>query len=204
MKQMRTAIEMALLLLLPTVSFAQRDTTHHSRFGAIVGKVTSNRDGQPLVGATVYLEDSYQGCQTKDSGFYSITGIPAGTYKLSASLIAFVKQTRENVVVRPHDSVRIDFRLADMCESWADDARRDIAASKVRILLGGFIVFNIPRNEVDKLTRKYGFEYQVRGNASVCEVDYNAVVEEYLNSRNGADWRKRFDAEWDEIARRYR
>lgn len=71
-----------LLLISPSLVFGQ------SR-GSIQGTVTDATTGEPLPGANVYLQETYQGTATSLDGRYELPGVPAGAYTLVVSLIGF-------------------------------------------------------------------------------------------------------------------
>lgn len=87
------------LLLLPAMAFGQ---------GAIKGKL-SDESGAPLMYATVQVEGSSRGAVADIDGRYEISGLPAGSYKLKASLIGY-EAVRQTVEVK-NAAVVVDFTL---------------------------------------------------------------------------------------------
>lgn len=55
--------------------------------GSISGKIIS--EGQPMAYATVGINGTSFGASTDSTGRFRIQGIPAGTYKLQATLVGF-------------------------------------------------------------------------------------------------------------------
>ncbi|GAA4307705.1 TonB-dependent receptor [Compostibacter hankyongensis] len=77
--------------------------------GVISGHVT-DAGGNPLPGASVYLEETEQSVTTDDRGSYRLSGIPEGTYTLTATTIGFARQTR-TVSLQAGESLRTDLSL---------------------------------------------------------------------------------------------
>ena len=67
-------------------------------------------EGQPLIGANVYVDKTFRGAITDIDGNYSITGLPAGTYIVKASYIGYETASRE---IEIPGEVRIDFTLSE-------------------------------------------------------------------------------------------
>jgi hypothetical protein len=194
----------AALLMIFSSGFAQTAQRAQRESGTIVGTVVDHRSGESLYSVNIVIDGTYLGAATNLDGYYSILNVPAGIYGLKASMIGYAPQRRDSVLVRLGDTVHVDFRMRDMCAVWADIARKDLAEGKVRLLSGGLTVFTVPRDEVDKLTRKYGFVYDLMGCTFMCEQEYNEVVMKYLEARNGVDWWERYIRESEALQKRYR
>lgn len=81
---MKSIIQLSVLfcIILGTSSvFAQK--------GIIRGKVFDKESGQPIMAATVYLDGTTYGVTTDENGFFSISNLEKGSYKLVASFIGF-------------------------------------------------------------------------------------------------------------------
>ncbi len=52
--------------------------------GSVAGSVT-DQAGSPLVGANIVVSGTQLGASTDADGFYSITGVPAGTHTVTAT-----------------------------------------------------------------------------------------------------------------------
>ncbi len=81
----------------------------------IFGSVTDEA-GQPIFGASVYLEGTEKGTQTDFDGNYSIEGITPGSYNLVVSYIGYETQTRYNVIVRTKGTPNYNFVLKEAAE----------------------------------------------------------------------------------------
>lgn len=64
-------------------SFAQSNTT-------LSGEVLDKKTGEPVIGATVYIESLKRGSSTDLSGKYSISGLPPGTYTVRVDCISYM------------------------------------------------------------------------------------------------------------------
>src|SRR5947209_6134344 len=74
-----------------------------SAFGqstTIKGFVYERGSGEPVIYTNVYLEGTGYGVQTDVNGYYSLTGIPAGTYTLFTTQIGY-DTARTSVTVTP-------------------------------------------------------------------------------------------------------
>ena len=96
MQFVKTKLSLLLLLLLPVFAFAQK--------GAIRGFVYDADNGEPVIFTNVYLDGTTIGASTDVNGYYSITKLEPGTYKLTVSAIGFEK-FQESIVVEKDDIV---------------------------------------------------------------------------------------------------
>ncbi len=91
----RFALISVLFLLLPSFALAQ--------FGASIEGTVSDKSGAVISGATVTVTDQSTGVAhnttTNDSGFYRVTGLPPGNYKLDVEAASFKKSSRADVLV---------------------------------------------------------------------------------------------------------
>ncbi len=81
----------------------------------IFGTVT-DETGQPIFGASVYLEGTEKGSQTNFDGNYSIEGVAPGSYNLVVSYIGFETQTQYNVIVRTKGTPNYNFVLKEAAQ----------------------------------------------------------------------------------------
>ena len=93
----------ALLLLIPSLVFAQKNT----RF-SLSGKVTADKSSQPLPGATIYISDLKMGTASDANGNFSLKYIPSGTYVLEVGFVGY-----KNIVtsITVNDNITKDFIL---------------------------------------------------------------------------------------------
>ena len=74
----------------------------HAQFGAGVQGTVLDTSGAGVPGATRHHEQGDRGhkrVRASDAGFYRISGLPPGSYRVVASLTGFDDRTVENVEV---------------------------------------------------------------------------------------------------------
>ncbi|MBL7471444.1 TonB-dependent receptor [Robertkochia sediminum] len=81
----------------------------------IYGTVT-DKLGEPIPGASVFLEGTQQGAQTDMDGKYVIKNVSPGSYNLIASYIGFKTQTKFNILVRSVGTPDYNFTLEEDTE----------------------------------------------------------------------------------------
>ncbi|WP_421774033.1 SusC/RagA family TonB-linked outer membrane protein [Gracilimonas sp.] len=89
-------------LLLSASAFAQS--------GSLTGQVTDAETGEPLIGATVYIESLNKGAQSDIDGNYTISGIEAGAYTVSYRYVGY--ETVSRSVEIGSGTVTLDIQLS--------------------------------------------------------------------------------------------
>ncbi|WP_036195024.1 TonB-dependent receptor [Maribacter antarcticus] len=79
------------------------------------GNVKDNL-GEPIGGASVFLEGTALGAQTDFDGNYEIRGVVPGSYNLIASYLGYGSQTQFNIIVRSKGTPNYNFRLEVVAE----------------------------------------------------------------------------------------
>ena len=97
-----------ILLFMGSPVFSQVNT---SVFGTVTDEL-----GEPLIGASVFLEGTQMGAQTDFDGKYEISEIPPGSYNLIASYLGFKTQTKYNIIVRSKGTPAYNFELETASE----------------------------------------------------------------------------------------
>ncbi len=77
------------------------------------GTIKDVETGEPLVGATIYIEELKKGTACNSFGFYSIT-LPKGQYKVVYRLVG-MKTTQRNIII--HSDGKLDIEMKDKPES---------------------------------------------------------------------------------------
>src|SRR3972149_10390058 len=67
--------------------------------GKISGRVTDKTNGEPLIGANVFIQSLKIGASTDVNGDYFILNVPPGIYTLTVSMIGYEKVNRTNVII---------------------------------------------------------------------------------------------------------
>lgn len=88
--------------------------------GSFAGRVVDERTSEPLIGATVLLEETTIGATTNEEGYYTIDNIPPRTYNVTASFIGYKTLTKYNVVIRSEGNIDVNFALTENAEELAD------------------------------------------------------------------------------------
>ncbi len=68
--------------------------------GSLTGIVTDKETGQPIEGATVFIQGTQLGAITTANGRYTILGVPPGTYNVIARRIGYGTQEVQNLAIR--------------------------------------------------------------------------------------------------------
>lgn len=92
------------LIVFPIICFA-------GNTGKISGKVTDKSNGEPLIGANVFIQSLKIGASTDVNGEYFILNIPPGSYTLTVSMIGYEKINRTNVSIIIDRTTVQDFNL---------------------------------------------------------------------------------------------
>lgn len=79
--------------------------------GKISGYITDQETGEPIVGANVIIEGTYLGASADLDGYYSISNIPPGEYRVIFSAVGYQKIIVEKVLVKIDLTTKIDLKL---------------------------------------------------------------------------------------------
>jgi len=71
------------------ISFLSISAVCLSQEGSIRGHVYDEKTGEPVSFANVLVENTSFGTTTNDDGFFTVTGVPIGEYKLRVSFIGY-------------------------------------------------------------------------------------------------------------------
>jgi hypothetical protein len=134
--------------------------------GTVSGTVTRASDSSPINGATVAL--GVRSTTTNASGFYSFSGIPAGTYpSITASEAGFNSSTASSIVVIDSTTTTRNFSLTAAATSGCltDTTQNDFqmgVATKVDLITspGDVILLNAPsidQQNTSTTTSGFGF-----------------------------------------------
>lgn len=104
------------------------------------GFVKDAESEETLIGATVYVKEAKKGTYTNKAGFFSVTGIPAGTHTVVVSMIGYEK-LEKSISFYGSGSIRESFELKTQAittqevsvEATREVEKRQITVSKVNI-----------------------------------------------------------------------
>ncbi|MDZ4698210.1 MAG: TonB-dependent receptor [Rhodothermales bacterium] len=91
--------------MVPVLAFAQ--TT-----GKLTGRVLDTGSGEGLPGASVVILDINLGVATDVDGYYTIVGVPVGTYDIQVSFVGYPTQTVQGVDVNAGYTRELNFEMA--------------------------------------------------------------------------------------------
>ena len=100
-----------LLLLIPTLSFAQNNTQK------IRGVVSDKLSQIPLIGVSVQIGSLQKGTRTDSVGRYTISNIPPDRYEVKITFIGYKSITIPNVVVTSGKEVILDITMEEAFEN---------------------------------------------------------------------------------------
>ncbi len=101
---MKNILRITALFLVMSLTWAQQTT------GKISGQVTDNA-GAGLAGANVIVDGTSMGAATDNDGKYTILGVSAGKYSLTASYIGYRSTTTSNVEVKTNLTTPQNFSM---------------------------------------------------------------------------------------------
>jgi len=79
--------------------------------GKIAGVIRDQSTKEPLPGANVIVEGTTLGAATDAHGYYFIINVPPGNYRVTASMLGYVRTSTENVRVSADLTTKVDFAL---------------------------------------------------------------------------------------------
>lgn len=82
--------------------------------GKIIGQLSDEKTGEPLIGANVILEGTTIGAATDNDGNYTILRVPPGIYIVSARMIGYGDVRMRNVQVSIDKTTKLDFKLGEI------------------------------------------------------------------------------------------
>ncbi|WP_206507142.1 TonB-dependent receptor [Maribacter sp. MJ134] len=84
--------------------------------GTLTGAV-SDITGQPIMGASVFLNGTQKGTITNENGTYILEDIPPASYNLTVSYLGFETQTKFNILVKSKGNPAYNFKLVEATEN---------------------------------------------------------------------------------------
>jgi iron complex outermembrane receptor protein len=89
------------------------------------GKVISEKDGQPLMGAVVYINDLKRGTSTDEAGHYEITNLPAGSFVVEYTYYGFESVVKKlNINASLEHNVSLGESVTELKEFVVTDVSR--------------------------------------------------------------------------------
>src|SRR5436190_18892092 len=104
--------------------------------GSVRGRVTDAKTGQPVSNATVLIEQTRFGARTDEDGRYRITGVPGGTYTVTARRLGYQRVAQS--VTTSGGEVVLDFSLA-VLPTTRDEIIVTVTGAQRRVAVGSVI-----------------------------------------------------------------
>ncbi len=105
--------------------------------GRLMGRVTDVQTAQGLPQATVVIESTTLRAATNGAGEYTIVGVPAGSYRVTARMLGHVQATK-SVTIGGDSTVRLDFALIPVAATLSEVVTTG-AGQQRRVELGNAI-----------------------------------------------------------------
>lgn len=118
------------------------------QLGAVAGRVSDRRSGEPIAGAYVMLEGTAHGAITTDSGTYRLPDVPPGAYTLIAQRLGYARATL-GVTVPAAGTVTVDVSL-DVLPATLAELVVTATGEQRRVELG----HSVARFRADSLSRE--------------------------------------------------
>lgn len=117
----------------------------------ISGFVFDASSGETLIGASVYFENQTYGAITNTSGYYVISGLPAGNYKLICSYVGF-KDFRKTLTLKQGQSLKLAIQLQPaLLETEAVVVTADSVRTAIRLFRKAISRIDISPMEIKSL-----------------------------------------------------
>ncbi len=141
-----------------------------STTGKVVGVVTDEQTGDPLIGVNVFLEGTILGSATDRDGYYVILNVPPGSYTLKSEYVGYAPSLVNNVVVKIDLTSQINIKMQEQsfqAEPVVVSAERpivvkDVSNSQMNIEAQEIATLPVQRLET-VLTLQAGIELGTQG-----------------------------------------
>ena len=179
------------------------------QYGSIKGTIIDSLSGEPVFGAiiSVIQNDTETGTITESNGGYLIDGIQPGICSVQVRCLGYQARLIDNVNIKAGVTTRLNAKIIYSDYDYEELAREEIQIGQVEIWVGGLILHvdtGVPDSAYNAIRNKYGFSIRYTG----CDVtgvkEHNAVIETYLEKRNGTGWREKMNKELEEIEQQYK
>lgn len=170
------------------------------RVGSISGKVIDLDTKVTLsqVNLLLYAADNrLTQTQISDAnGLFNFKRVSPGTYKLTATFIAYQIKTLDSLIVLPDSTLTLHLQLDPYFGHTAEEATKDLSNNVVRIYVGSWFLV---KGQLD-LANKYGFDIvQIACDPMIQFDRYNSVVYSYLDRINGPGWFDKYMHQLDSL-----
>ena len=84
---------------------------HSQTSGKISGKILDKKDGSPLVGANIIIDQTQAGTSADEEGYFNLINVSPGKYTVRIMMIGYETVTIEDVVVSVNRTTSLDIDL---------------------------------------------------------------------------------------------
>jgi len=99
--------------LLSTIIFLLISTLSFTQVGQISGRVFNEINNEALPFSNIYIEDTGIGASSDYDGYFILSGLKPGIYRITVSSLGFDTQISEEVQVSPGKNISIDIALRE-------------------------------------------------------------------------------------------
>ncbi|MBI2429938.1 MAG: TonB-dependent receptor [Ignavibacteriales bacterium] len=108
---------LSIILAVSTVSFS---ILAAGQSGKIIGKITDQRSGEVIIGASVVIQGTKIGASSDFEGDYLIGNVSPGTYTLVVTSVGYKTASIRNVVVKIDLTTKIDLKMEETVVEMGD------------------------------------------------------------------------------------
>ncbi len=110
-------------------------------YGKLVGNIIDSKNEEPLIGANIYIEDTFLGAATDLDGSFVILRIPPGKYKVVVEYLGYRKVTYSDVQILTDLTTKLNVALEQevfegeeiVVVAEKDVIRKDLTSAEVRV-----------------------------------------------------------------------
>jgi len=106
----KTYINTIVYLLIMFLAFSIQSNA--GIYGKLSGYIKDADTKEPLVGANIIIEGTYQGAASDFEGYYFINNIQPGTYRVIVSAVGYQKLVFENILIKIDLTTNLDIALS--------------------------------------------------------------------------------------------
>jgi hypothetical protein len=124
-------------------------------------------------------------------GCFVIESIPVGIYSLNVSYAGWPDSKIDSIRVTKNVTTKIEVIIPTYEDVYENQANIDIKNNEPKLYLGGWPIFETPLETMNKIAKKYGFQYVFDGGCDPTTFywsKYNKVVKDYLAQKHGPNW----------------
>ena len=93
LKPIASMMAMGMMTMSMTAATIDAPDNNSAMMGSIRGRITDATDNQVLPGASIVIEDLHTGATSDVNGFYTLTNLKPGTYKVKVSYVGYAPKT---------------------------------------------------------------------------------------------------------------